>query len=60
MLSPRPGRIIYNEPVDLPALDELCGERRRSIMPEFAALRHEISGLIGQTISQTAATNPNP
>ncbi len=46
VLSPHPGRIIYNEAVDLPRHELSVNEAL--IMPEFAALRHEISGLIGQ------------
>ena len=41
VLSPRPGRIIYNEVVDLPHHELSVNEAL--IMPEFAALRHEIS-----------------
>ena len=58
VLSPRPGRIIYNEVVDLPHHELSVNEAL--IMPEFAALRHEISGLIGQTIAQTAETRAQP
>jgi len=56
VLSARPGRIIYNEVVDLPHHELSVNEAL--IMPEFAALRHEISGLIGQTIAQTPETSP--
>jgi ABC-type nitrate/sulfonate/bicarbonate transport system ATPase subunit len=48
VLSPRPGRIIYNEAVDLPHHELSVNEAL--IMPEFSALRHEISGLIGKTL----------
>jgi NitT/TauT family transport system ATP-binding protein/taurine transport system ATP-binding protein len=58
VLSPRPGRIIYNEVVDLPHHELSVNEAL--IMPEFAALRHEISGLIGQTIARTAEFGPRP
>ena len=51
VLSPRPGRIIYNEPVDLPHHELSVNEAL--IMPEFAALRHEISGLIGTSLTKT-------
>jgi taurine transport system ATP-binding protein len=50
VLSPRPGRMIYNEAVNLPRHELAVNEAL--IMPEFAALRHEISGLIGQTLDQ--------
>jgi ABC-type nitrate/sulfonate/bicarbonate transport system ATPase subunit len=45
VLSVRPGRVVYNEPVRLPRQELSVNEAL--LMPEFAALRAEISGMIG-------------
>ena len=45
VLSVRPGRIVYNEPVLLPRHELAVNEAL--LMPEFAALRAEISSRIG-------------
>ena len=47
VLSPRPGRVVYNKPVDLPIQTDTVSEAL--LMPEFAALRAEIGAKIGQT-----------
>ena len=47
VLSPRPGRVVYDEPMDLPHHDGTVSEAL--LMPEFAALRAEIGAKIGQT-----------
>jgi len=47
VLSPRPGRVVYDEPVDLPRHEDTVSKALQ--MPEFAALRAEIGAKIGQT-----------
>lgn len=47
VLSPRPGRVVYNQPIRLPRLTESVSEAL--LMPEFAAIRAEIGAKIGQT-----------
>jgi taurine transport system ATP-binding protein len=47
VLSPRPGRVVYDEPVDLPRHEDTVS--KALLMPEFAALRAEIGARIGQT-----------
>jgi NitT/TauT family transport system ATP-binding protein/taurine transport system ATP-binding protein len=47
VLSPRPGRMIYNEPVELPQIDSES-VNDYLLMPEFSALRARISALIGK------------
>jgi len=47
VLSPRPGRIVYNEPVEYPQ-PEGAGVNEVLVLPEFAALRAHISSMIGQ------------
>jgi NitT/TauT family transport system ATP-binding protein/taurine transport system ATP-binding protein len=45
VMSPRPGRIVFNEPVLLPALN---GDGRDvRLLPEFTALRARIGSMIG-------------
>ncbi len=48
VLSPRPGRIVYNEKVDLPDLGPEAGVNDYLVLPEFAAQRQQISSLIGK------------
>lgn len=45
VFSARPGRIVYNELVDLPAHEGAVTDAR--LLPEFAALRAEIGAKIG-------------
>ena len=45
VLSPHPGRIVYDEPVLLPALNGSGGDAR--LLPEFTALRARIGSMIG-------------
>jgi ABC-type nitrate/sulfonate/bicarbonate transport system ATPase subunit len=47
VLSPRPGRVVYNKQIDLPIQTDTVSEAL--LMPEFAALRAEIGAKIGQT-----------
>ena len=47
VMSPRPGRVIYDEPVELPQI-EGGGVNDYLVLPEFAALRQHISSLIGK------------
>jgi ABC-type nitrate/sulfonate/bicarbonate transport system ATPase subunit len=47
VLSPRPGRVVYNQQIQLPRQTESVSEAL--LMPEFAALRAEIGAKIGQT-----------
>jgi ABC-type nitrate/sulfonate/bicarbonate transport system ATPase subunit len=47
VLSPRPGHIVYDEPVVLPQHQGAVNDAR--LLPEFAALRARISGMIGTT-----------
>jgi len=47
VLSPRPGRIVYDEPVVYPQ-PEGAGVNEVLVLPEFAALRAHISSMIGQ------------
>jgi len=47
VLSPRPGRVVYNEQIELPDHTETVSEAL--LLPEFAALRAEIGAKIGQT-----------
>jgi ABC-type nitrate/sulfonate/bicarbonate transport system ATPase subunit len=47
VLSPRPGRVVYDEPVNLPRHEDTVS--KALLMPEFAALRAEIGARIGQT-----------
>jgi taurine transport system ATP-binding protein len=47
VLSPRPGRVVYNKAIQLPRQTENVSEALQ--MPEFAALRAEIGAKIGQT-----------
>ena len=47
VLSPRPGRVVYDEPIDLPHHDGTVSEAL--LTPEFAAKRAEIGARIGQT-----------
>jgi taurine transport system ATP-binding protein len=47
VLSPRPGRVVYNRPVQLPRQTDSVSEAL--LMPEFAALRAEIGAKIGAT-----------
>lgn len=48
VLSPRPGRIVYNEPVTLPDLGPDAGVNDYIVLPEFVATRQHISSLIGR------------
>lgn len=45
VLSSRPGRIVYNEQVDLPEHEGAVNDAR--LLPEFARLRAEIGAMIG-------------
>jgi len=47
VLSPRPGRVVYDQPVRLPRHEDTVS--KALLMPEFAALRAEIGARIGQT-----------
>jgi len=47
VLSPRPGRVVYNQSIQLPRQTESVSEAL--LMPEFAALRAEIGAKIGAT-----------
>ncbi|NLE22738.1 MAG: ABC transporter ATP-binding protein, partial [Actinobacteria bacterium] len=47
VLSPRPGRIVYNAEIRLPRQTDSVSEAL--LMPEFGALRAEISAKIGAT-----------
>jgi taurine transport system ATP-binding protein len=47
VLSPRPGRVVYNKEIKLPVVTESVSEAL--LMPEFAALRAEIGAKIGAT-----------
>jgi len=47
VLSPRPGRVVYDQPVLLPRHEDTVSKALQ--MPEFAALRAEIGAKIGQT-----------
>lgn len=47
VLSPRPGRVVYDEPVLLPRHEDTVSQAL--LMPEFAAVRAEIGAKIGQT-----------
>ncbi len=46
VMSPRPGRVIYNQSVALPVI-EGASVNDYLVMPEFAAMRQHISSLIG-------------
>jgi taurine transport system ATP-binding protein len=47
VLSPRPGSVVYDKPVDLPRHEDTVSQAL--LLPEFAALRAEIGARIGQT-----------
>jgi ABC-type nitrate/sulfonate/bicarbonate transport system ATPase subunit len=48
VLSPRPGRIVYNAPVELPDLGPDAGVNDYLVLPEFVETRQHISSLIGR------------
>jgi len=48
VLSSRPGRIVYNEKVDMPDLGLEAGVNDYLVLPEFASQRQHISALIGR------------
>ena len=48
VLSPRPGRVVYNEPVELPTV-ESDSVNDALVLPEFAALRARSAPMIGTT-----------
>jgi NitT/TauT family transport system ATP-binding protein/taurine transport system ATP-binding protein len=47
VFSARPGRVVYNEKIDLPTHGGAVNDAR--LLPEFAALRAEIGAKIGAT-----------
>jgi hypothetical protein len=47
VLSPRPGHVVYDEPISLPRQVETVSEAL--LMPEFSEYRAEIGAKIGAT-----------